>query len=156
MEDYKIMKQRLEDLRVAILNYKNDPTEKQDLMEQFFKVKSTSPETYDLLILIYNEFNLTNKTDKKQLLILLDKALNIKTQTVDKMLIERSMFFSGRRKLLSLLTWQNTKRAFILWASILIVLVTLHKLDKEAYNNMDKNFNVLVSNITSIFKKKDH
>lgn len=157
MEDYKIIRQKLDELRQDILEYQNSDDEKQDLMEHFFKVKETSPETYELLVLIYNEFQISSKSSKKQLIQMIDKALNIKTKTVDKMIIERTKNSPIHQRVWGLFTWQNTKRLVSVWVIIISILFIMYKIDNNAFNALSKNFNFLYSetlNATISLKEK--
>ena len=139
MEDYRKIKQQLDELRIDILNYTNSDVETQDLMEHFFKVKETSPETYELLVLMYNEFQLTHKMNKKQFQTMLDKALAIKTGTIDKMIIERKRYMSWHQKLYDVITWRNTIRLFSLWVATLIILTSLYKIAPNAFRELSNN-----------------
>ena len=139
MEDYDKLKDQLEELRIDILNYTNNEIEPQDLREQFYKVKETDPATYELLVLIYDEFQKTHKVNKKQFQEMLDKALTIKTATIDKMILERGKFIPWSQRLYNFVTWKNTFRLFALWVSILAVLMVLYKIDKEAFDALSNN-----------------
>ena len=157
MEDYKVLKQKLDELRQDVLEYQNSDDEKQDLMEYFFKVKETSPETYELLVLIYNEFQTTNKSSKKQLMQLIDKALNIKTKTIDKLIIEQNKKIkktSFSQKIFELFTWQNVKRLIGVWTIILFILFTMYEIDEDAFNAVNKDFNFLYINTLNATKGK--
>lgn len=154
MEDYIKLSNTLEELRIDILNYKNSDDEKQDLMDKFFEVKQVSPETYELLILIYNEFNMTNKTDKKQMIYLLDKALSIKTNTVNKLIREKDQFVSWPQKISELMTWQNAKRLMIFWVIFVAILFTIYKIDPNAYLAIEQSFGKVITETASVIKEK--
>jgi hypothetical protein len=153
MEDYITLSNKLEELRIDILNYKNSDDEKQDLMGKFFEVKKVSPETYELFVLIYNEFNMTNKSDKKQMLILLDKALTIKSTTVNKMINERKKYLPWTQRLYEMLTWENAKRVLFTWVVIVMVLVTIYEIDPGAYRAINESLIRVINETADVIKE---
>lgn len=139
MEDYKELKQLIAELRIDILNYTNNEIETQDLMEHFFKVKEKDPATYELLVLIYNEFQMTHKMNKKQFQAIVDKALCIKAGTLEKMMAERRKTLSFTQRLYNFITWKNITKLFILWTAVLLVLTMLYRFEPDAFRELSNN-----------------
>ena len=136
MQDYIILKKELDELRIDILNYMNNEEEKQDLMEHFFKVKENNPETYELLVLIYNEFQLSHKSNKKQLSKMIDKAFSIKIKTVNKMILENKRNKSWTSMLMINMTYINIKRVIIITSLMILFVFGIYEIDKTFFTNI--------------------
>lgn len=154
MDDYVRMKQMLTDLRQEILNYTNSNFEQQDLMNHFIKVKEHDESTYELLVLIYNEFQMTTKHNKKQFVLMLDKALQIKTETINKMILENKKNSTWSNKLYAALTWKNTVRLLGVWLFIITVMFGIYEIDKDAYSAISKDANEFVEDVQETIKGK--
>lgn len=139
MEDYNLLKKQIAELRIDILNYTNNEIETQDLMDHFFKVKESDPATYELLVLIYNEFQMTHKMNKKQFQAIIDKALSIKAGTIEKLMQERRKSLSLTQRLYNFMTWKNVTRVFLLWTAVLLVLTILYKAEPEVFKELSNN-----------------
>ncbi len=154
MEDYIRMKQMLIELRQEILNYTNSNFEQQDLMSYFIKVKEHDESTYELLVLIYNEFQMTNKHNKKQFVQMLDKALQIKTETINKMIIENKKHSTWSTKLYNAMTWKNTVRILGVWLFIITIMFGIYEIDKEAYSAISKDTGSVLESVQKSLKGK--
>jgi len=154
MNDYIKLKEQLEELRVDILNYSNNEIEPQSLMEQFFKVKEHNPETYELLVLLYNEFYMTQKYNKKQFQTMFDKSFAIKDGTVNKLIRERPYHLKWSSKIYNLFTWKNTVRVFVLWVGILTILTLLYEFEPVVFNKLSDNTFKLVDKIDNVIQPK--
>ncbi len=153
MQDYAKLKSQLDELRTDILNYNSSEAEPQDLMDHFFRVKESDPATYELLVLIYNEFHMTNKLNKKQIQDILDKAFSIKDGTVNKLIQDRPLRAKWPTKIFNLFTWHNTVRVFLLWISILITLTILYSIEPVAFSKLSDNTFKLLNKVEKIYKK---
>jgi hypothetical protein len=141
MEDYKRIKIMLNDLRKELTDYITSTDDTQDLTKNFIKVKESDEATYELLMLIYNEFKTTNKMNRKRLINILDKALNVKIETIDKLMIERASAEGTVNKsiysyVLDKITFANVLKAVGIWMAVVIFLLSLYKIDKEAFNTV--------------------
>lgn len=138
MEDYKRIKIMLMDLRKELTEYITSSDDTQDLTQNFIKVKESDEATYELLMLIYNEFKTTNKMNRKRLIIILEKALDVKLETIDKLILERAstggtLNKSIYSKILDKITFTNTVKAVGIWMVIVVFLISLYKIDKDAF-----------------------
>lgn len=137
MEDYKRIKVMLTDLRKDLTEYITSTDDTQDLTRNFIKVKETDEATYELLMLIYNEFKTTNKMNRKRLIGILDKALDVKIETIDKLMLERAGAGGLNKtiytKVLDKLTFPNVMKAIGIWMVVVVFLVSLYKIDKDAF-----------------------
>jgi len=154
VEDYIIMKQMLIELRQEILNYTNSNFEQQDLMSHFIKVKEHDESTYELLVLIYNEFQMTNKHNKKQFIQMLDKALQIKAETINKMIIENKKHSTWSTKLYNAITWENTIRILGVWLFIITIMFGIYEIDKDAYSAISEDTGSVLESVQKSLKGK--
>jgi len=154
MDDYIRMKDMLTDLRQEILNYTNSNFEQQNLMEHFIRVKEHDESTYELLVLIYNEFQMTNKHNKKQFVQMLDKALQIKTETINKMMLENKKNTTWTLRLYDTVTWKNTVKIIGTWFFIITVLFVIYEIDKDAYSAISKDAGNVIEKVHQSIKGK--
>lgn len=85
-----------------------------------------------MLVLIYSEFQTTSKSNKKQVILLIDKALNIKYQTMHKMSEYHKP--SWDRLILDLITWKNLKRILFTIVLLMTFLFALYEIDDKAFD----------------------
>jgi hypothetical protein len=131
MNDYREIRASLESLRRELIKYVSSNDEFQDLSESFLKIKQHDPATYELLLLIYNEFKTQHKMNKKQLVALLDNAIEVKYKTVNKMIQEKekgSSFFGMNINLSKLIN-----RALLTWMGVTVFLLLLYTINPEGY-----------------------
>lgn len=150
MEDYKRIKTMLTDLRHELTEYITSTDDTQDLTKNFIKVKETDEATYELLMLIYNEFKTTNKMNRKRLINILDKALDVKLETIDKLMLERITASENptsktwQIRILDAITFNNITKMVGLWMFIFIFLLGIYKYDKDGFNAVvDKNIQII-------------
>ena len=136
MSDYARMQRLLDELRKDILNYTQSNFETQDLMDQFFKVKQNDEATYELFVLLYNEFQMTHKFHKKQFMEMMDKSLTIKSATISQMKHEREKFLPFGTRVMNAMTYTNAKRTIIAWMIIMVFLVGLYTANPSAFESI--------------------
>lgn len=131
MNDYREIRSSLESLRRELIKYVSSNDEFQDLSESFLKIKQHDPSTYELLLLIYNEFKTQHKMNKKQLVALLDNAIEVKYKTVNKLIQEnekRSHLFGLNVNISKLIN-----RSLITWMGATVFLLILYTINPEGY-----------------------
>ena len=136
---YKELKHLLESLRSDLLDFSEHPIESQDLMEHFFKVKDKDPETYELLMLLYNEFHMLHKMNKRKYIELMDKALLIKVETINTMVSERSRYSSWYDKVWEATTFKNIFKGTALIMVFIVFIFILHKYDPTLFEDFANN-----------------
>jgi len=125
------------DLREDILDFQSiQNLDRQELTNQFDKVKTSNPEIHEILILMYDELQKEDRVNKKNIIRLIDKALLIKTETIYKMIQEKSQRMSWADKIRESFTWNNFKRLF----SVILIGITfvflLYKIDPTAVKDI--------------------
>lgn len=149
MENYKKIKEHLQDLRSELMSYINTHDESQDLTDLFIKVKESDQATYELLMLIYQDFKTTHKVNKKKLVTILDKTIDVKIKTIDALIEDKTASTSTQKpkstnvpatidgaisKLISTFTIKNVFKVVLLWMMIVAFLFTLYSYDKDAFS----------------------
>lgn len=150
MKDYKQLHKELNELRIDILNYINNDETTQDLMEHFFKVKKQNPETYELLVLIYNELQLTHKTNKKYLQSILNKSYSINLLTYNNLKMNTSTNKTLYQKILINMTYLNIKKTLFITFLIIGFIFTLYEIDKNFYEDFTNNFIKIIDKLKEI------
>ena len=154
MQDYDRIKQMLIELRQDILNYTNSNVEQQNLIDYFIKVKEHDASTYELLVLIYNEFQMSNLHNKKQFAQMLDKSLQIKNETINKMINNNKKKLTWNTRLYNALTWKNMVKLLSVWLFITIIMFGLYEIDKDAYQAISNDVGTLLDSVQKSIKGK--
>lgn len=139
MDEYKKIKEELEDLRQELIDYISTQDEGQDLTEKFILVRESDLATYELLMLIYQEFKTLQKMNKKKLTTLLNKEIGVKIKTIDKLISDgdkKNTPATVQEWVLTHLTFKNIMKGVTLIAGIIVLLFTLYSINSEAYNKV--------------------
>lgn len=156
MEDYKKIKEELEQLRQELIDYISTQDEGQDLTEKFILVRESDLATYELLMLIYQEFKTLQKMNKKKLTTLLNKEIGVKIKTIDKIMADINKSDDKPKTiqewLLTHLTFKNIFKGVSLIAAIIVLLFTLYSINSEAYTKVTQDGFKLIEETKSTVK----
>jgi len=159
MERLSKPKDSLEKAREDLFHYMNSSEDYQDLTKHFDNLSKTSPEVYEIVILLYQELQTREKINKKKISKILYEQLNNKQNSigifgevigeldiikrkVDSMEASKSLF----NKLKDGLNWPNVWKSIILFLVIIGIFAGVKQFTPELYD-------VIVFGISEIFKK---
>jgi len=141
MKDYSQIKHDLEELRNELVDYIASQEDGQDLTEKFIQVRESDVATYELLMLIYQEFKTLQKMNKKKLTGLMNKAISSKIKTLDRLILDQK---SEEKKdkshdnitsyILTHLSFKNVLKGVGIVMFIIAFLFTLYAINPSAYN----------------------
>lgn len=166
-DNYKEIKQELNNLRKELFNYISSQDSEQDLMDKFIKVKEKDEATYELILLIYQELKTTHKINKKSLFSILDKTLELKLLTIDNMIEEKIMEDKDEdevcenvppqpttimEKIINAITFKNIVTGILLWLFSFVVLFTMYNINASAFEKTNKNMWDTVEKTKEILK----
>jgi len=83
MKEIEINIEEIQQLHNDLFNYVSIPDDFQDLTKHFADLAISSPETYEIIILIYQEIQTREKINKKKLSNILNKSVGVKTRTTN-------------------------------------------------------------------------
>lgn len=155
MDDYKRIKSLLTELRRELTAYISGSDDALDLTENFIKVRESDIATYELLMLIYNEFKTSNKLNKKRLIVILDKALDVKIETIDKLILDKITNDQNKtfmNKITSLITFRNAVKVTGLWMVIMSFLFIIYTIDETAFHEVS-NYSLQLLDKTELIIK---
>ena len=141
MTEYKKIKEELELLRTELIDYINSSDDGQDLTEKFIDVRESDLATYELLMLIYQEFKTGNKINKRKLTNILDKSITAKIKTIDNLILESRNKSSKEtttlsNKIINALTFENIMKGVGVFMLLIIFMFTLYTINSEAYTQI--------------------
>jgi len=152
MEDLKKIQHDISELRAMLDAYIDASDNTQNLTDLFTKVKEVDESTYELLLLMYQEFDTKNKVSKKQFIKLMNKTIDIKHETIEKLMREKIIFDevigNNKEGLKKYFTWNNFFKIALSWAAIILFLFTLHYLDPHSFNRVMEEENNIVNSLT--------
>lgn len=163
-ENYKDIKQELNNLRKELFNYISSQDSEQDLMDKFIKVKEKDEATYELILLIYQELKTTHKMNKKSLFSILDKTIELKLLTIENMIEEKLLEDEETdetketepttimSKLINAITFKNIVTGVLLWLFSFVVLFTMYNINASAFEKTNKNMWDTVEKTKEIIK----
>lgn len=163
-ENYKDIKQELNNLRKELFNYISSQDSEQDLMDKFIKVKEKDEATYELILLIYQELKTTHKMNKKSLFSILDKTIELKLLTIENMIEEKLLEDDETdetketepttimSKLINAITFKNIVTGVLLWLFSFVVLFTMYNINASAFEKTNKNMWDTVEKTKEIIK----
>ena len=166
-DNYKEIKQELNNLRKELFNYISSQDSEQDLMDKFIKVKEKDEATYELILLIYQELKTTHKINKKSLFSILDKTLELKLLTIENMIEEKLMEDKDEEedcenvppqpttimeKIINAITFKNIVTGILLWLFSFVVLFTMYNINASAFEKTNKNMWDTVEKTKEILK----
>lgn len=159
-ENYKDIKQELNNLRKELFNYISSQDSEQDLMDKFIKVKEKDEATYELILLIYQELKTTHKMNKKSLFSILDKTIELKLLTIENILLEDEETDETKdtepttimSKLINAITFKNIVTGVLLWLFSFVVLFTMYNINASAFEKTNKNMWDAVEKTKEIIK----
>ena len=144
-DNYKEIKQELNILRKELINYITAQDSEQDLMDKFIKVREKDEATYELILLVYQELKTTHKINKKKLVSILDKTIELKLLTIEQMSEEtpneqnepdsRGM----GEKILDAFTFKNVFKSVMLWLFVFITMFTMYNINATAFEKTNTN-----------------
>ena len=154
--NYKEIKQELNNLRKDLFNYISSQDSEQDLLDKFIKVKERDAATYELILLIYQELKTTHKINKKTLIAIIDKTIELKIQTIENLIEDRLVEDLETEdklveptpppepttimgKIISAITLKNIFMAVLLWLFSFVVLFTMYNINASAFEKTNKN-----------------
>lgn len=152
---YKEIKQELNTLRKELIGYITAQESEQDLMDKFIKVKEHDESTYELILLVYQELKTTHKINKRKLVSILDKTIELKLLTIEQ-LIESDISYRINdndesdneepittnniyTKIFSLLTFRNIVSIILLLLFVFVSMFTMYSINATAFEKTKSN-----------------
>lgn len=163
---YKQIKQELNSLRTELINYITAHESEQDLMDKFIKVKEHDESTYELILLVYQELKTTHKINKRKLVSILDKTIELKLLTIEQLIEndkhqctindekedEEKEDKNIYEKIFDALTFKNIVRGVLLWLFVFVSMFTMYNINATAFEKTNTNMWDTVEKTKEILK----
>lgn len=166
MDRYKDIRQELNCLRKELIGYITAQDSEQDLMDKFIKVKEHDESTYELILLVYQELKTTHKINKRTLVSILDKTIELKLLTIEQLIENDSIRNDTSEpdesesitpnsiyaKLFNLLTFRNIVSGVLLLLFVFVSMFTMYSINATAFEKTKSNMWETVDKTKEILK----